>query len=400
MTTPITVAPSSNTRTAPAAYGGAADGVPGSHHGRLDFVDGIRAIAALFVVLCHSFFEPAAGFYPERFMNHLGLSYGHVAVDMFIVVSGFCLMLPIARRDMQIGSVPRFFGQRCRRILPPYYAALALTVAYIAFFAHQATGTVWDTNLPMTRSGLIAHLLLVHDLPLGQTGGMILYPVWSIAVEFQVYFFMPVIVLAMRRFGDAIAAASAVLFGIALHLVSRGALDSATPWYVGLFVFGCIAARRSLAAKPDAAKRWMTSAVAIALPTSILMLAAGKRWNDNHFWYVDTAIGAATAFLLASLTASAGAQSPGSRALRGLSWKPLVWVGVFSYSLYLVHAPVLHALDRAYTQLFHPTSIEMFALLLASSPIVIAFAYLFHICFEKPFMRKAAARPSSIANSA
>lgn len=71
--------------------------VPTATKTHLAFIDGLRAIAALFVMVCHAYFEPANGYYASRLMNHLGLTYGHVAVDLFIVVSGFCLMLPIAQ---------------------------------------------------------------------------------------------------------------------------------------------------------------------------------------------------------------------------------------------------------------------------------------------------------------
>ena len=78
----------------------------------LAFIDGLRAIAALFVMVCHAYFEPANGYYASRLMNHLGLTYGHIAVDVFIVVSGFCLMLPIARRGDQMPPLKQFFTRR------------------------------------------------------------------------------------------------------------------------------------------------------------------------------------------------------------------------------------------------------------------------------------------------
>ena len=78
----------------------------------LAFIDGLRAVAALFVMVCHAYFEPANGYYASRLMNHLGLTYGHIAVDVSIVVSGFCLMLPIARRGDQMPPLKQFFTRR------------------------------------------------------------------------------------------------------------------------------------------------------------------------------------------------------------------------------------------------------------------------------------------------
>src|SRR5688500_4271280 len=71
----------------------------------LHYVDGVRAVCALFVLVAHTWFQPANGYYAERWMNKLGLSYSHLAVDAFIVVSGFVIGLPIARSGDRIKSL-------------------------------------------------------------------------------------------------------------------------------------------------------------------------------------------------------------------------------------------------------------------------------------------------------
>ena len=98
---------------------------------RLDFIDSLRALAALYVMICHAYHEPGNGYHASWLINHIGLSYGHVAVDVFIVISGFCLMLPVTRRNGELGSVRDFMRRRVRRILPPYYAALILSLLFI-----------------------------------------------------------------------------------------------------------------------------------------------------------------------------------------------------------------------------------------------------------------------------
>ena len=63
------------------------------------------------------------------------LLYGHLAVDVFIVLSGFCLMLPVARSGGALADGARgFFVRRARRILPPYFAAFTISVALTAGF--------------------------------------------------------------------------------------------------------------------------------------------------------------------------------------------------------------------------------------------------------------------------
>jgi peptidoglycan/LPS O-acetylase OafA/YrhL len=102
---------------------------------RLEFLDGLRGLAALYVVFHHvSLFSPSS---PNpsillhvfiKLYTHV-LAFGHQAVVVFIVLSGYVLMLPVART--QDGHMPKgvwdYFKRRARRILPPYYAALILS---------------------------------------------------------------------------------------------------------------------------------------------------------------------------------------------------------------------------------------------------------------------------------
>ena len=354
-------------------------GTAGRPH--LDFIDGLRAVAALFVMVCHAYFEPANGFYASHLMNHLGLTYGHAAVDLFIVVSGFCLMLPIARRGDQMPPLSQFFTRRARRILPPYYASLLLSCLFIVAFAHDFTGTVWDNSLPLTVPQLAAHLLLVHDLPLGLKGGSINYPLWSVAVECQIYLFLPLIVLALRRIGTGWALGGTAALGLLLHMALRGRLDTAMPWYLALFTMGAVAARESLN-RPRAF--WRPLAGGLWALILLVIVARGKAFFSLYLPYADLLIGAACALTMAVTFGDAAARK--FRLTRWLSWPPLVRVGLFSYSLYLVHAPLLHACDLVLTRLLHPGPVAMFLLLLGMTPLIVAAAYGFHRVFERPFM--------------
>lgn len=348
----------------------------------LAFIDGLRAVAALFVLVCHAYFEPANGYYASRLMNHLGLTYGHIAVDVFIVVSGFCLMLPIARRGDHMPPLREFFTRRALRILPPYYASVLLSCAFILTAAHGLTGTVWDNSLPLTAPQFLAHLALVHDLPLGLKGGSINYPLWSIAVECQVYLFLPLIVPSLRRLGTAWTLGWTVGLGLLLHAGSRGLLDSATPWYLGLFTLGAVAAREALARPRPFWRPLMTALWALI---ALVIAAKGKLFFAAYAPYLDTLIGLAAALTMAATFQDAGARK--FRLTRWLSWGPLARVGLFSYSLYLVHAPLLHAGDLVLTRLLHPGPVLMFLLLLAATPLIVAAAYGFHLLFEKPFLK-------------
>ena len=160
--------------------------------GHRDYLDGLRALAALWVILSHIWIIPCGMAARESLVGRLTnwTLYSHFAVDIFIVLSGFCLILPVARDGKLKGGAIPFFLRRARRILPPFYAALVLSVGVALVI--EALG-----RQPVQVSGLalLANVFLVQDLfqPLNIFNG----PFWSIAVEWRIYFLFPLIVWAL-----------------------------------------------------------------------------------------------------------------------------------------------------------------------------------------------------------
>ena len=216
----------------------------------LSFLDGLRALAALFVVFHHAMLQVQVPW--ERLPPSLGhflrvFLFGHYAVDVFIVLSGFCLMLPVARSGGHLkGGALAFFKKRARRILPPYYLAMALSLLLIAVLIGQKTGTHWDCSIPVTRAGLLTHLLLIQDV-FQKTDTQINHAFWSISVEWRIYFVFPVLVWIWRHLGAITTAIATVCFSyLLLALLAHTPIDTETcgvsPQYLGLFVLGMLGA--------------------------------------------------------------------------------------------------------------------------------------------------------------
>ena len=206
-------------------------GNPGKLH--LQYLDGLRGLTALYVVLYHGAMAvlPSAALVPhapvllplERLLD----GSGPAAVAIFIVLSGYCLALP----TLATGRVHRGFSQyvkrRAWRILPPYYAVLAGTLLLI--WLVPPLGSIhhvwWDHALPALRWGtVLAHLLLIQDLS-GKWATNINGPMWSVAVEWQIYFIFPILLLPMaRRLGMVAMAAVTVLFTASFYLLFHCAL--------------------------------------------------------------------------------------------------------------------------------------------------------------------------------
>ncbi len=370
---------------------------------RLDFLDGLRGLAALYVVVHHAYFEVAphwdgGGLSPRAQSLTHWLLYGHFAVGVFIVLSGYCLMLPVARdaSGRLKGGAGDYLRRRARRILPPYYAALALSLLLIALVPglQQKHGVRWDIALPAFAPGpLLSHLLLLHNLS-QDWASAIDPPLWSVGAEWQIYFFLPFVLLPVwRRWGLPVTVALAFALGFAPHVLlpARHNLDWTFPWYLGLFALGMAAATAAHAPGRVGAfwsERMPWGVCAALLGVVTVFLSARSMWWLSNLWVMDTLVGATTACLL--LWCARHALSDGEEArplvLRLLESPACVTLGAFSYSLYLVHFPVLSALHLALRPLHLSPRGNLALLLGAGTPLCVGLAYGFHLLFERRFM--------------
>ncbi len=348
----------------------------------------MRAVAALYVVLHHIYLQDYNRQHLTGLPRYLlsALNYGHEAVDLFIVLSGFCLMLPVARGDGTIrGGALRFFGRRAWRILPPYYLALALSLGLIWTLVGQPTGTHWDTSLPVSGHSILTHVVLLQDA-CGDTYN-INHVFWSIAVEWRIYFLFPLLVWGWRRLGPLAAtglalAASYVLWRGCGHFL--GADLSAH--YLGLFALGMLGA--GIAFSPERIGRhvdrwpWGWLAGGLALVAAGCLLASHGKTRPLSPVLTDYVVGLASSAVLVAMSLGRARWLTA-----GLAARPLVFVGTFAYSLYLIHAPLIQVLWQYPFAPLQPTPGRMFlALALAGMPLIVGCAYLFFLVCERPFL--------------
>jgi peptidoglycan/LPS O-acetylase OafA/YrhL len=356
----------------------------------LTHVEGMRAVAALVVFVNHAYAQVWEWGNPVPVWPVTAFSYfmvlGHFAVVAFIVISGFCLMLPVVTGDGTIrGGARVFFRRRARRILPPYYAALALSLLLIASVIGQPTGTLWDVAIMIRPQDLVSHLVLAQDV-FGT--GRVNYVFWSIATEWQIYFLFPALVWAWREKGPRATTLATIVGAYALALTvahTRGVRAHAQ--LLGMFSLGMLAATicygrdRSIAALAQRV-RWGLLACAAGGVVALVTVGWGWRFAMDHVMALDGLVGIVTLALI--VLSSRSERNP----LRSLfSWSPLAAVGVFSYSLYLVHAPLLQILWQYWLR---PTGYsrdtQFFLLLVVGAPVIVACSYLFYRVAERPFV--------------
>ena len=179
-----------------------ADGSGSDVRARYDYVEGIRALACLTVVLNHAVAEAFPILYRVEIPSMLSIlqlwfAFGHHAVTAFIVVSGFCLGLPLAGGDFAkpVAFGP-FMARRCARILPPYYAALVISILVCFTMFKYSAGMHFDFSAHPRPSDIAAHFLLIQNV-FGT--GQINYSLWSIATELQIYMLFPFLVALVRK---------------------------------------------------------------------------------------------------------------------------------------------------------------------------------------------------------
>src|SRR5262245_10056905 len=296
---------------------------------RLSGLDGIRGLAALYVVLYHTYLRSFPG-------NPVvtgpwwtaWLIYGRFAVVTFIVLSGFCLASSPARHGWRLAGLGRYASRRAWRSLPPYWATLAFSLA-VAWLVVPQPGQAE----PNTRS-VVVHGLLLQNVVASNSPNRAL---WSIAVEAQLYVALPIMLLVVRRAGAflMLAAVALVMIGIGT-LASPNFIWVSAPDLGGLFAVGVVAAGIFTASERVRSWPWHWLALAAASPVLAVMVWRGSVWTINNLFWVDLAIGPAIGCLLVAVVTGKPATL-----VRALDSRPLTSLGSFSYSLYLTHSPIV-----------------------------------------------------------
>lgn len=329
---------------------------------RMPLIDALKAMAAMLVLLNHfSSYGPLAAAARDVFPDLSGwlFDYGRMAVQVFLVVAGF-----LAARGLSAhgGALPAFplalIWKRYLRLVIPYLAAIGLSIAAAAIADHWMD----DDAIPAraTFKQWLAHALLLQSL-LGFES--LSAGVWYIAIDFQLFALMALLLWAgrIRRLAPAlvISTALASLFWFNLD----ASWDNWAIYFFGSYGLGAAAwwasERKQLSASWLGVIATVTIAalivdfrlrIALALGVALL-LGFGRRNGFLERW--------------PDLTAFA-------------------FLGRISYSVFLVHFPILLLVNGLYTRLeWSSPASAIFALFFAFTAAIGA-ATLFYRWIESP----------------
>ena len=288
---------------------------------------------------------------PESVAGSLLLS-GWLGVFIFFPISGYCILAALQTPGNR--TIGAFLGRRWRRIMPPYWASIALTLA-IGFGALPFSRGSAEELIPP--ASLWPSILTLTQVFTDRANAI--SPVyWSLCYEEQFYLVMALMLAAPAHRRGALLA---VLTAVAAVYVSASG-----PWRVrGLFLdyWMCFAAG-------CAAYLWMHEKAARMAAAAILAIAGGVgAFSGNVALLMSVAVAIAMIAL-----------APHDQVLaRTRSVATLMAVGTFSFSLYLIHVPIGGRVTNLLTRFALPPSV----ILLAACAVSLAAAWVFYVAVEK-----------------
>ena len=137
---------------------------------------------------------------------------------------------------------------------------------------------------------------------------------------------------------------------------------------------------------------WIITAL-IAMNQLRFISTWGLEGTYPFFWEFDLLAGTASACLL--VYSAAALSGKPSRVVGFLSSRPFVQLGVISYSLYLIHDPLLAIMKIGMDKFDLGPFMQFGAMIVVGIPIVLAITYPFHRIFEKPFMSSGRVREAT-----
>lgn len=367
---------------------------------RFPHLDGVRAIAALSVVLVHT--SAQSTFSPNNDLLGPLMARMDVGVPIFFVLSGFLLYRPFVAARLADADGPAIGGylrRRALRIIPAYWLALTVLAIWPGL-SGVFTGEWW------VYYGFAQNLQSEWIL---QGIG----PAWTLHVEVTFYALLPVVALAgARRLRGrpaaeqlrlelwALAAAGAaslalrmVWFEVAPERVGSHLLPQLFLWFAGGMALAVLSAHVVRRPEPPtwvrtvAARPWLPWAGALALLLLSTRLDLPRTFVAPYTtfnWFAEHVLYALISVLLV-LPAAIGTDG-GGWVRRVLLWRPLAWIGLVSYGLYLWHLPL--------TKEFSPEvedrvgDLGFPALTLAVLAASLTAAALSYYLVERPLMRR------------
>lgn len=356
-------------------------------------LDSLRGLAALTVFFSHAVNMLVIS---GDFFNAINNSVLHIfwdgsaAVILFFVLSGFVLTLPYVGKDEREPQYFTFIIKRIFRIYPAYFFALLFSIIIKTFlynragimefsqFVRQFWG--WQSG-DLTIQSIVKHMIMVGPrYEMGQIDPII----WSLVVEMKVSILFPFVILFVKELRSAKTGIMLLLGTILVYKLSDKALLGRLPFldenvfhYISVFVLGALLAKFK---EPliDGVRK-MPAFINISLFTAGIVFYTGRfslydlKLNySNYNYLIALGVGIILIYVIAL-----------PERFSALTWRPVKLLGDISYSLYLLHFPIL----MVCTSIIYANFRSIKASYAVSFIICIVLSYVSFKWIEVPFQR-------------
>lgn len=352
--------------------------IPHPPHDRAQILDVLRGLAVIAVILLHS-----GGSGSNRGLSWYDdfvwpvLSHGYLGVQLFFVISGYCIQGAVESARRARSPWRTFFKRRVRRIYPPYWwsliVSILLAIGTIAFM-----GKTWGSIFPLSIRDWLLNVLLMqgpfHAPDVGEV-------YWSLTIEVQFYILMSIGLLVGRWSAAWLMGLSGLYLAWRIQpsvLISGTALAYWPEFACGIASY--YAVHHETRGKWFAGGVWgltVLSAI-VGLTQGPSVLAADGELTTPYKQLFCLACGLVLWCLV---------QCQGSHTSRsGTNW--LARIGVMSYSLYLIHVPIGTRFFNLSERLISMTGPAWIAVFLVSLSIQFLAGYLFYRWCEAPWLNR------------
>ncbi len=375
---------------------------------RLASIDVLRGLAALAVLLFHGlgvFTASLRDSYPILYALTYPITAGFIGVHLFLILSGFCIHMRLAKSDQPEGSyrlpLRQFWAKRFWRLYPAYLATLILSSAFVVLTGAWLNNDLtvagltaqWDTIY----TNVLAHMVMGHLF--FPTFAMALNGVlWSLALEEHLYLLYSPVLWIRNRWGVSGLLLISGVVSVLWRSVSIGLFEAGPSMPAGIPELNNFL----LLQAPSRWFEWCLGVAAveayvgrITLPawckqTKVCLISAVMALLCSHHpvaWIFREPLWGVCFFTLVNLVVNR--EKSGSQFNTGLLLRAIGGLGVISYSVYLIHLPMFAA-AKLLVYNFGWGEMAFLGMRVAMVLVAIPLGYLFYRLFEKPFITQQA----------
>jgi exopolysaccharide production protein ExoZ len=336
-------------------------------------IQAFRAIAALLVVIFHSAANLAKEKYfgqSAKYLDEIFSFGGQAGVAFFFVLSGFIIHHVHAKDFDRPDKLWSYIRKRIIRIYPTYII-IFLTV----FFAAYATPSLRE-SMPNSVALVVKSLMLLpQDIAVvGGTGAPVIVVAWSLQYEMFFYTLFGLALINRKLFYLASAFTAALIINFS-ETPAEFPVSFFSNHLIILFGMGVVSSAAINMRIPVNMTVWVAWGAALGFTT--VAICASRFYGESVPSYIDLSYGICSALLIHSVTQHE--QDNGSP----LIFKKIGRLGDSSYSLYLLHFPLIAILSKIAIMIFEKTNLGALVSLCALVLLSVVAALIFNILIEK-----------------